>query len=72
MMSQIDKQIITVHMLPNISSCKDNQTMKFSQFIEYNMIVIFLEKSYTKCGGENRPTIITHKIFETNCTFCVK
>ena len=27
--------------------------MKFGQLIEYNMTNIFLEKSYTKCGGEN-------------------
>ena len=27
--------------------------MKFSQLIEYNMRNIFLEKSYTKCGGES-------------------
>ena len=27
--------------------------MKFGQLIEYNMRNIFLEKSYTKCGGEN-------------------
>ena len=26
--------------------------MKFGQLIEYNMRNIFLEKSYTKCGGE--------------------
>ena len=26
--------------------------MKFGQIIEYNMRNIFLEKSYTKCGGE--------------------
>ena len=26
--------------------------MKFGQLIEYNMRKIFLEKSYTKCGGE--------------------
>ena len=26
--------------------------MKFGQLIEYNMSNIFLEKSYTKCGGE--------------------
>ena len=29
--------------------------MKFSQLIEYNMKNIFLEKSYTKCGGETSP-----------------
>ena len=26
--------------------------MKFGPLIEYNMRNIFLEKSYTKCGGE--------------------
>ena len=26
--------------------------MKFGQLIEYNMRKTFLEKSYTKCGGE--------------------
>ena len=26
--------------------------MKFDQLIEYNLTNIFLEKSYTKCGGE--------------------
>ena len=26
--------------------------MKFGQLIEYNMRIIFLEKLYTKCGGE--------------------
>ena len=29
--------------------------MKFGQLIEYNLKNIFLEKSYTKCGGENIP-----------------
>ena len=29
--------------------------MKFGQLIEYNMKNIFLEKSYTKCGGEIIP-----------------
>ena len=29
--------------------------MKFSQLIEYNITDIFLEKSYTKCGGETIP-----------------
>ena len=38
-------------MLPNISRGKGNQTIKFSQLIEYNMKNI-LEKSYTKCGGK--------------------
>ena len=29
--------------------------MKFGQSIEYNVRHIFLEKSYTKCGGETIP-----------------
>ena len=29
--------------------------MKFSQLIKYNMRNIFIEKSYTKCGGETGP-----------------
>ena len=31
--------------------------MKFGQLIEYNMKNIFVEKPFTKCGGE---TIIRH------------
>ena len=38
---------------PNISRSKGNQTIKFGQLIEYNMRKKFLEKPYTKCGGEN-------------------
>ena len=41
-----------MHILPNISISKGNQTMKFGQLIEYNMKNIFLEKSYINCGGE--------------------
>ena len=35
-----------------MSISKGNQTMKFVKLIEYNMRNIFLEKPYTKCGGE--------------------
>ena len=34
MTSQIGKQIMTIHILPNISRSKKNQTMKFGKFIE--------------------------------------
>ena len=34
---------------------KSNQTMKFDQLIEGNKRNIFLEKSYTKFGGEFSP-----------------
>ena len=49
-------------MLPNISRNKGNQTMKFGQLLEYNMRNIFVEKSYTKCGGETVPRPFSKKI----------
>ena len=55
MRSQSGKQIITTHILPNISRNKSNQTLKFVQLIEYSMRKVFLEKSYLKCGGETSP-----------------
>ena len=55
MASQTGKQVITIHILPNISWSTFNQTMKFGQLIEYNMRNIFLEKSYAKYGGEVSP-----------------
>ena len=39
-----------MHILPNISRSKGNQTMKFGQLIEYNFRNIFPETSYIKCG----------------------
>ena len=51
--SQTEKQkIITIHILPNISRSKGNQTMKFGQLREHDTRNTFLEKSYTKCGRE--------------------
>ena len=44
-------------MLPNISRSKDNQTMKFGQLTEYNMINIFFEKPYTKCFEKPFPDL---------------
>ena len=49
------EQIITIHILPNISRSRGNQGMKFCQLIEHNIRNIFFEKSYTKCSGESRP-----------------
>ena len=48
-------QTIVIHILPNTSRSKGNQTMEFGQLIESNMRNIFLEKSYTKYGGETTP-----------------
>ena len=55
MTSQPGYQTIVIHIFPNISRSKDNQTMKFSQLTEYNIKNIFLKKSYTKCSGETSP-----------------
>ena len=55
MTSQPGKQTIAIHILPNISKSKGNQTIKFGQLMEYNMTNTFLEKSYTKCGEETVP-----------------
>ena len=35
--------------------------MKFGQLIEYNMRNIFLEKLYTKCGGDTVPRLFSKK-----------
>ena len=50
-----------MQILPNISRSKSNQTMKFGQLIESNMRSIFLEKSYTKCGGVTSPRPFSQK-----------
>ena len=55
MTSQTIQQIITIHILSNISRSKGNQTMDFGQMTENNMRNVFIEKSYTKCSGEARP-----------------
>ena len=51
-----------MHILPNISRSKNNQTMKFGQLIECNMRNIFPEKSYTKWGGETSPRPFSEKL----------
>ena len=43
MTSQTGEQAIAIHILPNISRIKDNQTMKFGQLIEYIKKNIFLQ-----------------------------
>ena len=46
MTTQPGKQTPAIHILPNISRSKSNQTKKFGQLIEYNVRKTFLEKSY--------------------------
>ena len=50
-----------MHILPNILRSKSNQTAKFGQLIEYKMRNIFLEKPYTKYGGETIPRPFSKK-----------
>ena len=42
------KQIILIHIFPDISRYIGNQTMKFGQLMEYNVTNIFLQKSCRK------------------------
>ena len=35
--------------------------MKFGQLIEYDMRNIFVEKSFSKCGGETIPRLFSKK-----------
>ena len=64
MTSQLDKQTITIHNvinMINISRSKDNQATKIGQLLECNLTNIFLEKPYTKCGGETIPRFFFKK-----------
>ena len=54
MTSQPGLQAIAVHILPNISQSKGNQTIKFGQLIEYNKRNIFFQKSWGKWGRETK------------------
>ena len=67
MTSQNGEQTFAIHILPNILRSKCYQTMEFGIFyyITWKMTwkiknetwkMIFLEKSYTKCGGETIST----------------
>ena len=61
MKSQPGRKIIAIHILPSTSGSKGNHTMKFGQLIEYNKRNIFLEKSYTNCGGQTIPRLFFEK-----------
>ena len=62
-MSQPGSQTIAIHILPNISQNKDNQTLRFDQLIEYKKRNIFLKKLCGKWGREtsSRPLFIFWK-----------
>ena len=69
-----------MHILPNISRYKGNQTMKFGQLIEYNMRNMILENSYIKCSAETSPRHFPGKLklsisldqkFYIVCFYCI-
>ena len=53
MTSHTGQQIITIHILSNISKSKPNQAMKFGQLIEYNVRNIFFLKVMKKMRLED-------------------
>ena len=55
MTSQTEKQVIAVHIFPNILRNKGNQTMKFGQLVEYDMRNIFLENFVHKIWCRTYP-----------------
>ena len=59
--SQPGLQTVAIQILANISKSKGNQTTKFGQLIGYNMRNTFVEKSFTKCGGETIPRPFSKK-----------
>ena len=61
MTSQLGKQTIAIHILTNVSRSKGNHTMEFGQLMKYNMRNIFIEKSYTICGGTTIPRTVYKK-----------
>ena len=57
MTSQPGLQTIAIHILPNISRSKGNQTMKLGQLIEYNKIIFFLQKLCENEAGRLVPNL---------------
>ena len=56
-MSQIGPQTVTINILVDISKRRENQTMKFGQLMEYNVINISLKKSWEKKAGRLVPNL---------------
>ena len=56
---QTGKQTNAINILRNISRYRINQTMKFGQLVEYNIRNIYLNRSYTKCGGNTIPKVFS-------------
>ena len=65
MTSHTGEQTITMHILPNISQSKENQTMKVVKLVEYNTRKVFLQKSCIELGSEisSRPILFFKKLY---------
>ena len=50
MTSQTGQQIITIHILPNISTSKGNQGIKCGQLIKYKVRYIFVIHAENEAG----------------------
>ena len=71
MTAQPGEQTIVIHILPNISRSKGNQTLAFGQLIECNMRNIFLERSFTKYGVATSPRPFSEKLRFVQFVFIV-
>ena len=58
MTSQPGQQTIEIHILPNISGSKSNQTLKLGQLIDYNKKKNFLQKLCRKQGRETSSRLL--------------
>ena len=67
MTSEPGQQAIVIHILPNTSKIKGNQTMKYGQLIECNTRNIFLEKSYTERRKETSLSKYIETRLQTTC-----
>ena len=70
MTPQTEKQIITIHILANISISKGSQTMISAHLLECNMRNFFLEKSYTNLVRKLAPDPFIKKQSYKFITFC--
>ena len=66
MTSSTAKKIITIHILPNISRSKSNQTIKFAQLGEYNIRKHFFKSHADNEVGRVVPDLVL--LFKKNFT----
>ena len=56
-----------MHILANIAIKKKNLKLKLGQLIEQNMRNVFLEKAYTKYGGESTCRPFSGLLYSSVC-----